>query len=85
MLIKYFFNPIVLETNRILYSKEKALEHCTKYYTYIRHYTFKSNQYIKNNGIELVWNDGSNINFNSLPNDNGWGKYYSELKNLCSF
>lgn len=85
MFIERFFNPVVSRYERILYNKEQALNHCLKYYTFIRHYTFKGNEYIKNDGKNLVWNDGSKIDFDKLPNDEGYGKYFSEFHNLCSF
>ena len=73
MYIERFFNPVISSQERVLYDKEKALEHCMKYFTYIR-----------NNGKTLVWNDGSKVDVDKLPND-GWGKYFSEIHNLCSF
>jgi len=85
MYIERFFNPVISSQERVLYDKEKALDHCLKYFTYIRHYSFRGDEYIKNNGKNLVWNDGSKINVDELPDDKGWGKYFSEIHNLCSF
>ena len=84
MYIEGFFNPVISSQERVLYDKEKALEHCMKYFTYIRQFSFRGDEYIKNNGKTLVWNDGSKVDVDKLPND-GWGKYFSETHNLCSF
>lgn len=84
MYIERFFNPVISSRERVLCDKEKALEHCLKYFTHIRHFSFRGDEYIKNNGKILVWNDGSKVDVDKLPND-GWGKYFSEIHNLCSF
>ena len=85
MYIEKFFNPVTSSSEKILYDTNKAVEHCLKYHTWIRHYSFKSNEYIKNTKGELSWNDGSKVNKRKLPKNKGWGKYSSELYNLCSF
>lgn len=86
MFIERFFNPYVgCPTNPALYDKKEALEYCKKFYSFIRHYTFKSDQYIKYNGTYLIWNDGSKVDLRKLPKKGKWGKYFSELFNFQSF
>lgn len=85
MFIERFFNPVVSSNERVLYNTNRAIGHCLKYHTWIRHYSFKSNEYIKNVGGELVWNCGSKVDKRKLPKGPGWGRYSSELYNLCSF
>lgn len=87
MFIEKFFNPQVQNTNEcVFYNTKEALEHCRKHYSFIRHYSFKGNQYIKFDGKNLLWNDGSKVDKRKLPKSgNGWGKYFSEINNRCSF
>jgi hypothetical protein len=86
MFIERFFNPYVSSHERVLYETKDAIEHCLKHHTWIRHYSFKSDEYLKNVGGKLVWNDGSKVDTRKLPRKgNGWGKYFSGLHNLCSF
>lgn len=86
MFIERFFNPQVSNNNEVCYyDTKKAIEHCKKHYTYIRHYSFRGNQYIKYDGKNLFW-DGSKVDTRKLPRKgNGWGKYFSEIYNRCSF
>ena len=86
MFIERFFNPYVSSHERVLYETKDAIEHCLKHHTWIRHYSFKSDEYLKNVGGKLVWNDGSKVDKRKLPKKGkGWGRYSSELYNLCSF
>lgn len=87
MFIERFFNPLVHETStKVFYDTNQALAHCIQYYSFIRHPSFKSNQYIKYNGKYLIWNDGSKVDKRKLPRKGKrWGRYYSELHNRCSF
>ena len=48
MYIERFFNPVISSQERVLCDKEKALEHCMKYFTYIRQFSFRGDEYIKN-------------------------------------
>lgn len=87
MFIERFFNPQVQNTNEcVFYNTKDALEHCKKQYTFIRHYSFRGNQYIKFDGKNLIWNDGSKVDKRKLSKSgNEWGKYFSEINNRCSF
>jgi len=86
MFIERFFNPYVSSHERVLYENKEAIEHCLKYHTWIRHYSFEGDEYIKNVDGKLVWNDGSKVDKRKLPKKGkGWGRYSSELYNLCSF
>jgi glutamine cyclotransferase len=87
MFIERFFNPAIQNTNdNIFYRTKEALEYCKKHYSYIRHYSFKGNEYIKYDGENLIWNDGSKVDKRKLPKStDGWGRYFSELHNRCSF
>ena len=84
-MIERFFNPVINEIDFTLYLKSDAIKYCIDYYEYIRHYSFKGDEYIKYDGKNLIWNCGSEVNIDELPNDKGWGKYFSETHNLCSF
>jgi len=87
MFIERFFNPQISNNTEMCYfDTKKAIEHCKKHYSYIRHYSFRGNQYIKYDGKNLLWNDGSKVDTRKLPRKgNGWGKYFSEIYNRCSF
>lgn len=86
MFIERFFNPAIQNTEVVYYNTKDALDHCGKYGTYVRHYSFKGDEYIKYEGGKLFWNDGSSVDKRKLPkNGNGWGKYYNKIHNRCSF
>jgi len=86
MFIERFFSGQIHNISECVYlNKEEALKHCKNHYTYIRHWSFKGDQYIKYNGEDLVWNDGSKVDKRKLPKRGKWGKYFSELHNMCSF
>jgi hypothetical protein len=86
MFIERFFNPIVKSSSSgVYYDTKSAVAHCLKHHTWIRHYSFKSYEYIKNRNGVLVWYDGSKVDKRKLPRKSGWGKYFSELHNYCSF
>lgn len=87
MFIERFFNPYVSNSNEnVFYDTKKALEYCKEHYSFIRHYSFKSNQYIKFDGKNFIWNDGSKVDKRKLHKiGNGWGRYFSELRNKSSF
>ena len=87
MFKKSFYNPIIKDNNLgIFYTTDEALDHCKEHHTYIRHYSFRGDLYIKYDGENIVWSDGSLVDEGKLPrNGNGWGKYYSVVYNYQSF
>jgi len=86
MFIERFFNPLVTSNDvGTLCNKKDAILYCVKNGVFIRHYSFGSNLYIKSDGNNLIWSDGSKVDKRKLPKNNGWGKYVSELHNLCTF
>lgn len=84
-MIEIFFNPIISGQKMVYYNRKNAIKFCKNYGYYIRHASFKSNQYIKFEDNKLVWNDGSKVIIKTLPNSKHYGKYSSEIHNLCSF
>ncbi len=87
MFIERFFNPTISPSryDNILYTLKDALDHCRQNYSFIRHHNFKSDMYIKFDGNNFVWRDGSKVNLRKLPRKGNYGKYISELYNFQSF
>lgn len=86
MFIERFFNPIIsTERCGAFYALKDALNDCRMNYSFIRHYSFRSDMYIKFDGNDFVWRDGGRVDLRKLPRKGKYGKYISELYNFQSF